>query len=176
MPRSARDVSTGHLASGLHLGHHRIVELERVAYDAALRSLDRQEQLVNELRSRTGIVIAASALAASFLGRPAVDEGSAPLFVASLAAFALSVGASLYVLLPRQNLFFTLRGSGIYEALYEWRDDVAEVHRRLTYELDRLWAANDARLQRVFRAFRIAAWALAAEVVLLLASVGATLT
>jgi hypothetical protein len=101
------------------------VELERVAHDAALRSLDRQEQLVNELRSRTGIVIAASSLAASFLGRPALDKGSAPLFVAALAAFALSVGASLYVLLPRQNLFFTLRGSGIYEALYAWRDDVA---------------------------------------------------
>jgi hypothetical protein len=82
----------------------------------------------------------------------------------------------LYVLLPRQNLFFTLRGSGIYEALYAWREDVAEVHRRLTYELDRLWVANDARLQQVFRAFRIATWALAAEVVLMLASVGATLT
>jgi hypothetical protein len=152
------------------------VELERVAYEASLRSLDRQEQLVNEIRSRTGVLIAASALAASFLGRPALDQGNGVLIFVALASFAISIGASLYVLLPRKDLFFTLQGSVIYEALYPWRDDSPEVHRRLTYELDRQWDANDVRLQAVFRAFRVATWALAAEVIFLLASVGATLT
>jgi hypothetical protein len=80
------------------------------------------------------------------------------------------------VLLPRTNLFFTLKGGRVYEAFYAWREDVGEVFRRLTYDLDRIWDSNDLRLLGLIRAFRVAAWALAAEVVLLLASVGATLT
>jgi hypothetical protein len=69
-----------------------------------------------------------------------------------------------------------LKGGGVYEAFYAWRDDAGEVYRRLTYDLDRLWDSNDERLLGVFRAFQVAAWSLALEVVLLLASVGATLT
>jgi hypothetical protein len=69
-----------------------------------------------------------------------------------------------------------LKGGGVYESFYAWRDDIAEVYRRLAYDLDRIWDSNDLGLLGVLRAFRIAAWSLAAEVGLLLASVGATLT
>jgi hypothetical protein len=56
----------------------------------------------------------------------------------------------------------------IYEELYEFRHDVAEVHRRLAYDLQRFWEGNDVRLAPVRRAFRVAAYALAAEVVVLI--------
>jgi hypothetical protein len=151
------------------------MELERLAYDAALRSLDRQEQLLNELRARTGILVAAASLAVPFLARPALEDANLPLLIAGLASFACSVGASLYVLLPRSDLFFTLKGGGIYEALYAWRDDPGVVYRRLAYHLDRRWESNDVRLKRVVAAFRLAAIALGAEGALLLASVGAIL-
>jgi hypothetical protein len=52
-------------------------DLSRLAYEASLRSLDKQEELLGELRSRTGLLLAASSLAASFLGRPAL-EGEIP--------------------------------------------------------------------------------------------------
>ena len=42
---------------------------ERLAYEAAQRALDKQERLIDELRSRTGLLLAAASLAASFLGR-----------------------------------------------------------------------------------------------------------
>jgi hypothetical protein len=149
--------------------------LAELSYDASLRRLDKQEELLEELRARTGLVLAAASLATSFLGRPAFDADPWVLTILALIAFAVSIGASLYVLMPKRNLIFALVGSRVFEELYEHRDDLPEVHRRLTYDLDRFWRENDATMQRVFNAFRVAAWALAAEVGLLLTSLSGTL-
>ena len=59
----------------------------------------------------------------------------------------------------------------MYEGLFEVRDDLGEVYRRLAYDLDRFWEDNDSELQRHFRAFRFAAGALAVEIVVLMAMV-----
>jgi hypothetical protein len=112
------------------------VDLSRLAYEASLRSLDKQEQVVQELRNRTGLLLAAASLAASFLGDAALD-GSVLLAIPALVAFATSLGGSLYVLVPKDE--------------------------------------NDAILARLLTAFRVAAIALGAEVVLLLASAGTTI-
>jgi hypothetical protein len=37
-------------------------EFEKLAYEAALRGLDKQENLLEELRTRTGVLLAASSL------------------------------------------------------------------------------------------------------------------
>jgi hypothetical protein len=140
-----------------------------------LRSLDKQESVLGEIRSRAGLLLAASSLAASFLGEPALREGSALLGLGALAAFVVSLAASVYVLLPKQNLVFSLVGPSIYEELYEFRETVDEVHRRLAYDLYRFWNHNDAALQRLFRAFWVAALALGFEVALLLISLVGTL-
>jgi hypothetical protein len=146
---------------------------ERLAYDAAQRALDKQERLLEELRSRTGLLLAAASLAASFLGREAfAGHPKRGLALLALAAFLLAVGASVYVLLPKRNKFvFALVGSGLYEGLYEVRDDLAEVYRRLAYDLDRFWDENDLELQRLFKAFRLAAAGISVEVVVLIVMV-----
>jgi hypothetical protein len=81
--------------------------LETVAYDSALRSLDEQERVVDELRARTGLV-----LAASFLGRSAFAGGPPALLGLALAAFAVSIGTGVYVLLPKSTFVFALTGRG----------------------------------------------------------------
>jgi hypothetical protein len=136
--------------------------------------LDKQDEVFRELRARTGLVLAASALAASFLGDTALDNGPLLLTVLALVAFACSVGASIYVLLPKRDLIFSLAGSTIYEELYEFRDDIDEVYRRLAYDLDRFRERNDDALQSLVRGFRTASLALAAEVIFLLLAVGGT--
>lgn len=151
-------------------------DLAHVAFEASLRRLDKQDATLTELRSRTGLLLAASSLAASFLGRPALDADPVLLAVVAFGAFALSIAASLYVLLPRKAFVFSLIGSKVYEELYDFRNDVSEVHRRLAYDLDRFWEANDAAMQGVFRAFRVATGALGAEIVLLLAALSGTLS
>lgn len=110
--------------------------LERLAHEAALRALDKQERLLEELRARTGILLAASSLAASFLGDAAFgDSGPVGVAVAALLAFIVSIGASVYVLAPKRDLIFSLSGPGLYEGLYEFRDDLVEVHRRLAFPI-----------------------------------------
>jgi hypothetical protein len=150
---------------------------ERLAYEAALRALDKQERLIDELRSRTGLLLAAASLAASFLGREAfAGHPKRGLAILALVAFLLAVGASMYVLLPKTGKFiFAMVGAGLYEGLYELRDNLGEVYRRLAYDLDRFWDDNDVEFQKLFRAFRLAALGLSAEIVILIAMVSDTL-
>ena len=52
---------------------------------------------------------------------------------------------------------------------------MAEVHRRLTYDMQRFWENNDQVMGRLLLAFRVAAASLAVEVVALLTAVSDTL-
>lgn len=142
---------------------------ERLAYEAAQRALDKQEVLVGELRSRTGLLLAAAALAASFLGREAfAQDPKRSLAIAAIGAFLISMASSVYVLVPRRGQFvFSLLGGGVYEGLYALRGDIPEVYRRLAYDLDRFWRRNDLELQKVTNAFRLGAAALVLESVAL---------
>ena len=99
---------------------------------------------------------AASSLTVAFLGRPALTGGRDVLALVAVGAFALSIGASVYVLLPKSTFYFSLSGRYVFENLYEFRDATPEVHRRLTYDLQRFWDGNDVIMQRLFLAFRVA--------------------
>jgi hypothetical protein len=152
-------------------------EYERLAFEAAQRALDKQERLLEELRSRTGILLAAAALGVSFLGREAFSgDPRRGLAVGALVALLIAIGSSVYILIPKADRFvFAVVGSGLYEGLYATRNDLPEVYRRLAYDLDRFWEANDEEMQKLFRMFRLAAVALVAELLLLVAMVGDTL-
>jgi hypothetical protein len=144
--------------------------LERIAHDAAVRALDKQERVLDELRARTGVLLAASALAASFLGDAGFARSVPPSLLAALIACAATIAASVFILVPRRHQFvFGVAGAEVFAWLYDAKDDVGEMHRRLVYELQRLWEANDARLQPLFRAYRFAAGMLVVEVLALLA-------
>lgn len=145
-------------------------EFERLAYEAALRSLDKQERVLEELRARTGVLLGASSLAAAFLGQAAFgDPEPLVLAVVALAAFVVSILTSVYILIPKKNLIFAEVGSGLYEGLYAFRDDIGEVYRRLAYQLDRFWDSNDTTIVRLSRAYGIAALALVVEILSLAA-------
>lgn len=90
----------------------------------------------------------------------------------ALFAFVVSIGASVFVLLPKKNLIFSERGAGLYEGLYGVRHDIPEVYRRLAYDLDRFWEANDKKIAWMSRAFVLAATGLVVEVLSLAALLG----
>lgn len=148
-------------------------EFEKLAYEAALRGLDKQEGLLEELRSRTGVLLAASSLAASFLGQQAFrDPSPRGLALTSLGAFVISIAASVYILLPKKNLIFAESGSGLYEGLFTVREDMAEVYRRLAYDLDRFWESNDEKIKWLTRAYTVAAASIVVEILSLAALLG----
>jgi hypothetical protein len=74
--------------------------------------------------------------------------------------------------MPKENLFFSEAGAGLYEGLYEVRSDIAEVYRRLAYELDRFWDSNDATILKLSRTYRLAASALVIEILSLAVLLG----
>ena len=145
-------------------------EFEKLAYEAALRGLDKQESQLEELRARTGIFLAASSLAASFLGQQAFRHPHPrALAIAALLAFVVSMATSVFILMPKENLNFSGAGAGLYEGLYAVRGDMAEIYRRLAYELDCLRDSNNDTIVDLTRAYEIAAGALVIEVVSLAA-------
>lgn len=140
-------------------------DFEKLAYQEAVRGLDKQETLLEALRTRTGVLLASSFLAASFLGQLVVSHSSPPGFVVvALLAFVASMGGGVAILLPKRDLVFAMGGVDCYAGLYELQDDIAEVYRRLAYELDRLWEANNNEIRQLSRIFTLAAGALVVEI------------
>jgi hypothetical protein len=56
------------------------------------------------------------------------------------------------------------RARGSTRSLYEFKDDTAELYRRLAYDLQRFWDCNDRRFQAIFTAFRLAVVGLVVEI------------
>jgi hypothetical protein len=141
--------------------------VERLAYEASLRALEDQERELEQLRTRTGTLLATGAVAASFLAAAALDRGGGDLLggLALIAFLALSL-TSLYVMVPKANLVFAISGSVLYESLSAVADDEAEIHRRLAYWLEEYWEDNDKKIDLVTRWSTAASWSLALEVVL----------
>src|SRR5918999_3707870 len=95
--------------SGLSTNPDATPEHYKLAYDEARRALDAQESVVNELRTRAGILIAAAAITTSFFGGRALSDGDvATAGWIAIACFGV-VGASvLAVLWPRTDWTFTV--------------------------------------------------------------------
>lgn len=138
-----------------------------MAYETALRTLDRQDHLLQELRARTGVLLAASSVAVSLMGQISFND-SRPGFVAiAIVVFVVGVIAGIYVIVPRRDLSFSPSAAAMYERLHELRDCFPEIHRQLVYELDRYRRRNNEAIKGLIRGCQIAGLSLALEVVLL---------
>jgi len=84
----------------------------------------------------------------------------------AVAAFAGSIGAGIYVLLPKRGLIFSLSGSVLFEREFEDATDIGETHRRLAYWIDGYYDENEVVIQRLFTYFRWATIGVLAQVVL----------
>jgi hypothetical protein len=95
--------------------------LSELAYDSAIRALDLQERGIEQLRARTGTLLAASSLTASFLGALAVQRSATfgALDALGLIAMVSSIALCVYVLLPKRGFVFSLSDPAVYEKLFE---------------------------------------------------------
>jgi hypothetical protein len=142
-------------------------ELEVLALGFARDALDKQDAVLAELRARTGTLLAASSIVASFLGATAIGRDGLSLWsVAALIALAASLALCVVILLPRSDLSFSLDGPRVYEELYEFRGNPLEVHHRLAYDLRRRHEDNQEIVERLFGTFRLACGSLACELAL----------
>jgi uncharacterized protein YbjT (DUF2867 family) len=93
--------------------------LEEVVYDAGRDALADQETLVTGIRQRTGTLLAAHALVASFLGATTIRSvGLEPLSWVALAALVTGLGLAAVLLAP-WKLKFAIDAHKLYQELYE---------------------------------------------------------
>jgi len=142
-------------------------ELEVLALGFARDALDKQDAVLSELRARTGTLLAASSIVASFLGATAIGRhGLSVWSVLALVGLGASLGLCVWILLPRSDLSFSVDGPRVYEELYEFKDEPLEVHHRLAYDLRRRHGENQRTVERLFGLFRLACAALGLELAL----------
>lgn len=135
--------------------------LTDLGYAAGVRALDLQERAVDQLRARTGTLLAAASLTASFLGGQTISHTHhlGVLEILALLALTGSIGLCVYVLLPKEGFTFSLNGVGVYETLFPLGDDEQEIKRRLIYWLEDYWQANQKKIDRLSRLYLWAALA-----------------
>lgn len=128
-------------------------DFEKLAYEEAVRGLDKQEGLLEALRTRTGVLMAASFVAASLLGQRAVqDPGPRSLAISALVSLVVSMGAGIFILLPKRNRAVPT-AVDFYVGSYALRGDMAATSRRLAYDIDCVWDANEKEILRLSRVF-----------------------
>jgi hypothetical protein len=140
-------------------------QVAQLAYETSLRALTQQEASLNEIRSRAGTLLAASSIVASFLGGQALTNHSVGwLGVVALIAFGVSILACLWVLLPKDNLIFSLSGSVLYETEQEDAAGIVETHRRLAYWLEGYRTENNVTIRYLFWGYRAATFGVIIQV------------
>jgi hypothetical protein len=152
--------------------------LAELSYDAAVRALDLQERGVEQLRARTGTLLAASSLTASFLGAQSIQhaDGLGALGALALVSLAISIGLCVYVLLPKRGFVFSLSAPRMYESLFDFMDDDEEVRRRLIYWLEDFREDNQDKIDNLGRYFLGAAVALMLQLVFWSLALAATIS
>ncbi len=141
--------------------------LEQLAYDLSMRALNQQENLLTEVRARTGLLLAATAVATSLLGGRALDDGERTVLDLLAIALALvSLVLSVYVLAPKRDLTFALDGPAAYEYFTAGQATLVEAHRDLAYWNREAWEENQVIIDSMIRFFKWSCYTLVAAVVL----------
>jgi hypothetical protein len=139
--------------------------LAEVVYEQAQKALEQQERQVNELRQRTGTLLAAAALTASFFGAAALGrEGIVAPVVLAAVALAVTVLSGLYVLYPHE-LEFSADARRLYDDLACDQEDPYRLLVRLAFGLRDTRERNGRVADRLARCLAIAAIALVVQIV-----------
>ena len=77
----------------------------KLAYDEAVRGLSQQQSVLESFRTRAGILLSAAAIATSFLGGTALQDGELTRWSwLAIVVFGLVGLAALFALWPRKGL------------------------------------------------------------------------
>lgn len=147
---------------------HGLADQYALAYEEAKRAMDVQESVVNELRSRAAVLIAAAAVTTSFFGSRALTQSRLDIWAwLAIGGFALLGLSVLAILWPRHEWIFIINASWLIQNYLEHPGGALElpaIHRDLALHMSRNYAANASQLRLLFAAFRTGALLLVVEV------------
>lgn len=143
------------------------LDLYRLAYDEARHRLDAQEKAVDEIRSRSGILIGAATIVTSFLGSRTPDAGSlSSVGWLAIGAFVVCVGLSLLCLRPRDDWWFYFGSRDLINDYIknDPLESLSATYEDLAKHLEDNHGKNAEKLKTLYSAFLWSAIALAVEV------------
>lgn len=146
----------------------------RLAYDESVRAIVQQQEALNSLHTRAGVVLSAAAVTSSLFATQILKHGSPTcLSWNALAAFVVVGVAAVYVLWPRHGWRFS---NDVTVLLSDWVDkedsSIDAMQRQVAQFNQGAWANNQKMLGRIYDAFQVASIALGIEVVLWLIDLG----
>ena len=147
-----------------------------LVYEESQRALDQQQAALDNLRTRTGILIAAAAVASSFLGGQALrNEAFTAWSWLAIAALAVVGIASIIVLLPWGEWVFSNKVDTLLAGYVEDEEPatIDEMHTRLARYNQGHRDKNQRKLDWLYLGFRIASGAFVLEVTFWLIDLGA---
>jgi hypothetical protein len=140
----------------------------RLAFDEAVRTLDHQEAGLDNLRARSGMLLAALSVVTSFLGAAAIGaHGVGPMAFVGIVTFAAAGVVLVGLLWPRANWKWRFSPERIIADYVEGDDpaDVNAMYRDLALHLGDNHDDNQTRIDRMWLAFEVACLLLVVEVV-----------
>jgi hypothetical protein len=143
-----------------------------LAYTAAIRYLDQQASVMDNLRSRAGILLSAASIATGFLAGVALADGrSISLWGwGATIAFIAVAGLCVSVLWPKHGWRFSPNPKTVVRQYVDPEGiTLAQAQRDLALHMERAWGSNQGKLRTMFRSFRIACILIGLEVVLWIA-------
>lgn len=132
----------------------------------AIRAIDGQQDNLDNLRSRVGILLSAATIATSFLGGIALEGRSLQAFgYVAVGLFIVHIALGLSILWPRGWKFQTRSQFMVKQWIDTDALDEDRMRRRLVYWADLNYTANAIRLDRMWRGYALAIGALGLEIV-----------
>lgn len=143
--------------------------MEDVILEEARRAIATQIASLDELRSRTGLLLAAATLTGSFLGSLAAEHPNdfGPTGIAAVAFYVAAVFCCLAVLSVRFSAWTTVTSPKVLAQ--DWLDvdrGDASMQRFLAESLEDHYEANKEQIDNLFVWFQRATFAVGLEVIL----------
>lgn len=135
----------------------------------ARRAITFQAASLDELRSRTGLLLAAASVSGSFLGAAtAKSDGELNFWGgAALVAFVIAIGCCIWVLMPkRKGWTFITSPTTLKNDWIETERSTESMKIFLATSLENHYDTNDRKMADLYVLFQIAAGSVAAEVIL----------
>jgi hypothetical protein len=143
-----------------------------IAFEAAKSGLERQEQALDNLRSRAATLLAAASIATSFLGAQALNDprglkGLEDAEWVAVAGFVLLAVMAILVLLPWRGWVFGMNAMKLVRDYIDTNPPATleGMQRDLALHLQAHYKTNKRRLECLYWAFRFGCVFLTVEVV-----------
>lgn len=139
-----------------------------LAYEESVRAWALQSAVLDELRSRAGLLIAAASVSSAFLGAHdlGVRHSLHPLDVAAIALFGLVTLLCVYVLWPAKGWVFAHNAENVIKTYVKNGGSVNAMYRQMTIDNTAYRQGNHQRINLRFFAFRLACLSLGGDIVL----------